>query len=259
MPLSPRLRGALERLDSQPALLSAVKALRERLPGDEQFGDPLSTAGERTLAYLAHGVAVLTPIDRKSALSELGLTGLQLWQSLSERTGRGRGDLNLALLYADIVDFSSLALVAGDDVAVALLGAVGNALEAVVNEHRGRIVRQMGDGVIATFLNTEEAVETALEAQDVVAEIEVAGYRPRLRTGVHFGRPRRLGGEYVGVELSTVAAIGDGARPGQVLVSAAALAQLDPAFHDLRIGRRKRLRSSEAPPELQVAVVRRSG
>ena len=40
-----RLRGAAVRLDSQPTLLAAAKRLRTRLPGDERFGDPLSTAG----------------------------------------------------------------------------------------------------------------------------------------------------------------------------------------------------------------------
>ena len=40
-----RLRGAAVKLDSQPALLAAAKRLRTRLPGDERFGDPLSTAG----------------------------------------------------------------------------------------------------------------------------------------------------------------------------------------------------------------------
>jgi hypothetical protein len=42
-----------------------------------------------------------------------------------------------------------------------------------------------------------------------------------------------------------------------VLVSAPALSQLDPAFHGLTIGRRKRLRSADVPDELQVATVRR--
>jgi adenylate cyclase len=79
-----------------------------------------------------------------------------------------------------------------------------------------------------------------------------------MRLGVHWGRPRRLGGEFVGTDVSVLAAIGAAARPGQVLVSGPALAQLDPALHDLRFGRRKRLRSAEAPAAMQVAVVRRS-
>jgi adenylate cyclase len=252
------VREALERLDSQPALLMALRSLRRRLPGDPHFGDEMSTAGETTLAYLAHGVSVLAP-QRDSLASEIGLAGLQLWQSLSEATGRGRGDLDLALLYADIVDFSSWALETGDAAAITLLGAVGTAMEVSVKGRGGRIVRRMGDGIIATFVAAQAAVDAALDLQAAVAEIEIAGYRPQIRTGVHWGRPRRLAHEYVGADVSIVGAIGDGAKPGQVLVSGAALSQLDPAFHQLRIGRRRRLRSEEAPPELQVAVVRRPG
>ena len=40
-----RLRGAATRLDSEPSLISAARRFRKRLPGDEKFGDPLSTAG----------------------------------------------------------------------------------------------------------------------------------------------------------------------------------------------------------------------
>ncbi|MBO0769726.1 MAG: adenylate/guanylate cyclase domain-containing protein [Solirubrobacterales bacterium] len=235
----------------------ALRSLRQRLPGDPQFGDPLSTAGERTLAYLASGVVALQPEERESLVSELSLTGLQMWQRLSEATGRGRGDVDLALLYADIVGFSSMTLAAGDDVATELIRTVYASADAIVERHGGRIVRRMGDGAIATFVSAQAATYAALECQEVVDQLDVAGVRPRIRAGVHWGRPRRLGGEYVGVDIGIVAAVGEGARPGQVLVSSAALNQLDPAFHDLRIGRRKRLRSPEVPPALQVAVVRR--
>jgi adenylate cyclase len=250
------MKGALGSLNRQPTLLAALRQLRRRLPGDPEFGDPLSTAGEPTLAYLVQGVAVLSP-QRDSVVSEVGLTGLQLWQSLAERSGRGRGDVELALLYADIVDSSSFALAAGDAVSVELLREVAVVIERCVEARGGRIVRRLGDGIIASFVSALTAVEAALDIEDAVADIEVGGHRPRLRLAVHWGRPRRLGGEFVGTDLTILAAIGSAARPGQVLVSGPALAQLDPAFHALRIGRRKRLRSEAVPAALHVAVVRR--
>jgi adenylate cyclase len=251
-----RIRTALSSFNRQPALLRTLRQLRRRLPGDPEFGDALSTAGEPTLAYLVQGVSVLSP-QRDTVVSEVGLTGLQLWQSLAERAGRGRGDVELALLYADIVDSSSIALDAGDQVSVELLRTVARTIERCVEERGGRIVRRLGDGVIASFVSALTAVEAALDIQEAVLGIEVGGHRPRLRLGVHWGRPRRLGGEFVGTDLTVLAAIGSAARPGQVLASATALAQLDPAVHALKIGRRKRLRSDAAPPALQVAVVRR--
>ncbi|HET9074150.1 MAG TPA: adenylate/guanylate cyclase domain-containing protein [Solirubrobacteraceae bacterium] len=257
MPLLARIRGALGSLNRQPTLLGAVRQLRHRLPGDPEFGDLTSTAGEPTLAYLVQGVNVLSP-EGASLVSEVSLTGLQLWQSLAERNGRGRGPVELALLYADVVDSSSFTLAAGDATAVELLSLVALTVERCVEERGGRIVRRLGDGIIASFVSALAATEAALDVQDALLGIAVQGHSVQMRLGVHWGRPRRLRGEFVGTDVSVLGAIGSAARPGQVLVSAPALAQLDPAFHDLKIGRRKRLRSEDAPAALQVAVVRRA-
>jgi len=50
---------------------------------------------------------------------------------------------------------------------------------------------------MATFLSGEAAVTAALDAQDAVGGIEVDGYSPRMRAGIHWGRPRKLGGDYL--------------------------------------------------------------
>ncbi|HEY6783073.1 MAG TPA: adenylate/guanylate cyclase domain-containing protein, partial [Candidatus Dormibacteraeota bacterium] len=115
-----RLRGAVRRVDTQPTLLAAARRLRRRLPGDERFGDPLSTAGETAVQVVARGVSALRP-ERESLVGELGMAGLQIWQSVSEAAGRGRGELEMALLFTDLVGFSSWALKAGDAPALELL------------------------------------------------------------------------------------------------------------------------------------------
>src|SRR5690349_17124558 len=56
-----RLRGAATRLDTQPTLLAATRRLRRSLPGDEKFGDPLSTAGMTAVETIARGVSSLQP------------------------------------------------------------------------------------------------------------------------------------------------------------------------------------------------------
>jgi adenylate cyclase len=249
-----RLRRAAERLDTQPALLAAARRLRRRLPGDEKFGDPLSTAGRTPVQVLARGVSALRP-DPESVAKEVGLAGLQLWQSLSEAAGRGRGDIEMALLFTDLVGFSSWALKAGDAAALELLREVGTAVEAAVLAHEGRIVKRLGDGVMATFLSAKEAVDAALDAQEAVRGIELDGYRPRMRAGVHWGRPRRLGGDYLGVDVNVAARVADAARPEQVLVSDAVLERIDQDA--LRIGRAKRLKADGAPRDLQVVRVSR--
>jgi class 3 adenylate cyclase len=186
---------------------------------------------------------------------ELGLSALQIWQSLSEATGRGRGDLEMALMFTDLVGFSGWALRAGDAAVLELLREVGAAVEAVIGRHEGRIVKRLGDGLMATFLTADAALEAALDAQDSVRDIEVDGYVPRMRAGVHWGRPRKLGGDYLGVDVNVAARITDAAKAGQVLVSDALLAQIERGT--VRAGRTKRLRADGAPSDLRVAQVSR--
>ncbi len=249
-----RVRQAALRLDTAPGLLAAVRRLRARLPGDERFGDPLSTAGVTPVEVVARGVSAMQP-ERESLVQELGLTGLQLWQSLSEATGRGRGDVDMALLFTDLVGFSSWALRAGDESTLRLLREVGLVVEGAVLDHDGRIVKRLGDGLMASFVSAQSAVEAALAAQEAIADVEVDGYRPKLRAGVHWGCPRKLGGDYLGVDVNIAARVGDAAKAEQVLASETVLARLDP--EEFKAGRRRRLKAEGAPRELQVASVSR--
>ncbi len=252
-----RLRRLASQVDSQPTLLTAAQRLRRRLPGDEKFGDPMSTAGVQPVEVVARRVSALQP-ERRSVLQELGLGALQVWQSLSEATGRGHGELPMAVLFTDLVGFSSWALQAGDEPALEMLREVGSSVESAVLRHRGRIVKRLGDGVMATFLSAAHGVDAALDARAAVGELDIAGYRPRLRAGLHWGSPRRLGGDYLGVDVNVAARVADAAKGDQVLVSDVLLAQLgDDEIAALRTGRAKRLRADGAPRDLRVVSISR--
>ncbi len=249
-----RLRRFAVGVDTQPRLLTAAERLRRSLPGDERFGDALSTAGTHPAEIVARGVSALQP-DRRSVSQELGLAGLQVWQSLSEATGRGRGDQELAILFTDLVGFSSWALRAGDAATLELLRRVGTALEAAVAGRDGRIVKRLGDGIMATFLAPRPAVDAALDAQDAIAGIDLDGHTPRMRAGIHWGSPRKLGGDYLGVDVNVAARVGAAAKADQVLVSDPLLARLE--LGDLQAGRAKRLRAEGAPRDLTVVSISR--
>jgi adenylate cyclase len=86
-----------------------------------------------------------------------------------------------------------------------------------------------------------------------LAEISVAGHTPSMRAGVHCGRPRKLGGEYLGVDVNVAARVGAAAGGAEVLVSQPAAERLDPETFD--VGRAKRLKAPGAPRELRVSSV----
>lgn len=250
-----RLRAAAITVDSKPGLLAFARRMRQRLPGDERFGDPLSTAGETPVQVIARSVSALQPA-RESVVKELGLTGLQIWQALSEASGRGMGDREMAVLFTDLVGFSVWALEAGDAAAVELLREVGMAVEAAIQGRDGRIVKRLGDGLMAVFYTAQEAVDAALDAQDALAHVAVNGYRPRMRAGVHWGRPRKLGSDYLGVDVNIAARVAETAKADQVVVSDRALEQVN--LDSLTTSRPKRLRAQGAPRELRCVTVRRS-
>ena len=250
-----RIRAAAIRLDSTPAVVRVVEGLRRRLPGDQRFGDALSTEERKPVSLLARGVSALEP-DRPSAAHELGLGALQVWQALSRASGRGAGDRGLAMLFTDLVDFSKWALEVGDAPAIELLREVGGVLDRAVTDHRGAVVKRLGDGLMAVFDDAPAAVEAALDGLDGVAAIEVAGYSPRMRCGVHWGKPRRLGGDYLGVDVNVAARVVSAAKGQQLLVSAPACELLEDGRYEL--GRAKRLREKGTPTELRVRSVSRS-
>lgn len=185
-----------------------------------------------------------------SVARELGLTAVQLWQSLAEAQGRGRGEAELAILFTDLVDFSSWALEAGDEAVIELLGEVSAKSEGPVTDHRGEVVKRLGDGLMAVFTDAGAAAAAAHEAMDAVARLDCRGYSPTLRAGLHLGRPRRIGGDYLGVDVNVAARVADAASGGELLVSDAALAQLEGAAFESK--RKRRFKAKGAPKDLEV-------
>ena len=247
-----RLRDWIRKGDSAPRLLLAVRFARELLPGDSELGDPLSTAGGEAPHLLARSVAEAGARE-PSVARELGLGALQVWQALSEAQGRGRGEEDVAILFLDLVGFSAWALQAGDEAAVTLLRDFGRITDGAVVERGGRVVKRLGDGAMAVFADAGAAVETARHACREVATMDVDGYEPALRAGLHVGRPRHLGGDYLGVAVNVAARVAEAAKAGEVLISETARERLPPDAYPLR--KRRRFRAKGAPDDLAVYAV----
>jgi adenylate cyclase len=249
------VRQTAAKLDRSPALLKALERLRRRLPGDPHFGDPLSTADRSAAALVAREVAGMDP-GRPSVVQELGMSALQLWQVLSVGVKGGTEEREVAILFTDLVGFSSWALKAGDELAVQLLRETSAVLEEAVCAHEGRVIKRLGDGLMATFAHPADAVGAALDAIDALASVEVGGYHPRMRAGVHWGRPTKVGADYLGIDVNVAARVADEAKGEQLLVSDAAFALLETGA--LKVGRARRLRAKGAPSDLRVRRVQRA-
>jgi len=107
---------------------------------------------------------------------------------------------------------------------------------------------------MAAFEDPAGAVAAALEARDSIAEVEVNGYRPQMRAGIHIGRPRQLGGDYLGTDVNIAARVADAASGGEVLVSDSVRERLDESSLKLK---RRRFKAKGAPSDLSVYTVQR--
>ena len=244
-----RLGRLLQRVDSDHRLVKLLRLGRSRLPGDERYGDPLSLTGDQAPAVLGRRLSALTA-EQPGALREVGMSALQVWQGLSEAQGRGRGDRELAIVFTDLADFSTWALDAGDNQAVALLREVGCAIEPEICSRGGEIVKRLGDGLMAVFEDSGRAIEAAHASAQALEGVQVDGHCPRLRAGVHAGRPRRIGGDYFGVDVNIAARVAEAAGPGEVLVSEAVHERVE--ADTVQLKRRWRFSAKGAPKGLKV-------
>jgi adenylate cyclase len=246
-----------QKLSTDPRLLKVAKGLRKILPGDSQFGeDPLSTAGDTQSQVLGRRLAEATA-ERPTLLREAGLSALQVLDAFAQTAGRIPVKADLTIAFTDLVDFSKWSLKAGDDAAVDLLRQVSVAIEPPVGAHTGKVVKRLGDGMMAVFAGPTDALAAIQEAQARLAEVDVGGYRPRLRAGMHVGRPERVGNDYFGVDVNTAARIAAAASANEILVSDRVLAELDSG--SVRARRKLLFRAKGVPGEVKVYAVSTTG
>jgi adenylate cyclase len=249
-----RLAGTARRLNRSPKLLNAARRTREWALGEGQIDHGLSGVRGRPVDVAFRQLAALRA-EEPGVTGELGAAVLQSWQRLAEAQGRGRGEVDVVVLFTDLVSFSEWTLEAGDELAVQLLREVGEAIEPPILARRGEVVKRLGDGLMAVFRDASSATEAAFDASDRLASVSVEGHRPRLRTGIHLGRPRKVGRDYLGVDVNIAARLAESAQPDEVLVSEPTLRALDPGSVSAT---RRQFHARGAPADLVAHAVRRS-
>lgn len=213
--------GWLRATNHSPDVIAFLRRARRALPGDPEFGDPLSAAGVGGPRAAARAADRL--LDRDAASREVSLGALQVWQAITERVSGKPANDEVTLVFTDLVGFSDWSLAAGDDATLRLLRRVTQKMEPPLLAAGGRIVKRMGDGSMAVFGEPGTAVAAVVHALDAVKGVEVEGYRPRVRVGVHTGRPQRIGSDWLGVDVNIAARVMERATRGGLVISQATL------------------------------------
>jgi adenylate cyclase len=128
-----------------------------------------------------------------------------------------------AILAADVVDYSRLM---GEDQGrtLAALRQLRNELFGpIVAEHKGTIVKSMGDGWIVEFPSISDGVACAIRIQDGLSEHEII----HLRIGIHTGEVTFEADDVFGDGVNVAARLESLAPPGQILISDNAYQSLD--------------------------------
>ncbi|HUG47084.1 MAG TPA: adenylate/guanylate cyclase domain-containing protein [Candidatus Limnocylindria bacterium] len=159
----------------------------------------------------------------------------------------------ITFLLSDMEGSTELLAELGEDYA-GLLADLRRLLRRRMRQHGGREVDARADEFLAAFERPQAALHAALAIQLAIGEASwPAGVRPRLRMGIHSGRPTLTSEGYVGLAVHAVARVCSAAHGGQVIVSgatAAALAEQLPEGLSLSSLGEHRLRGLPNPIEL---------
>ena len=144
-----------------------------------------------------------------------------------------------AILAVDVAGYSRL-MGKDEEGTLAALRAVRRELgDPKIAEHRGRIVKTTGDGLLVEFASVVDAVRCAVEMQrEMIARTAIpAERRIEFRMGINVGDIIIEDGDIFGDGVNIAARLEALAEPGGICLSAAAHEQvrdrLDIAFDDL--------------------------
>jgi class 3 adenylate cyclase/TolB-like protein len=135
-----------------------------------------------------------------------------------------------AILAADVVGYSRL--VERDEAGTVerLKAHRKTFIEPLVAEHRGRIVKLMGDGALCEFGSVVDAVQCAVLVQQGMAEREMdtpENQRIRFRIGINLGDVILEDGDLYGDGVNIAARLEGLAEPGGILISGTAYDQIE--------------------------------
>ena len=118
------------------------------------------------------------------------------------------------VLFTDIVDSTAQVATLGDKAWTEVRGQHDQIVRANLGRFRGREIKTMGDGFLATFDGPARGVRCA--------EAIAAGVRPlgiEVRAGLHTGEVTFEGDDIAGLGVAIGARVGAKAGPNEVLVS----------------------------------------
>ena len=119
-----------------------------------------------------------------------------------------------AIMFTDIVGYTSL-MGKDEQKAFSLLEKNRQIQRPLMENHNGRWLKEIGDGVLASFESVSDAVYAAIEIQEACNKEEDL----KLRIGIHLGEVVFNGSDVFGDGVNIASRLESVASPGEILIS----------------------------------------
>jgi adenylate cyclase len=142
-------------------------------------------------------------------------------------------DIELAILFADVVGSTRLYELMGDQRARDMVSICIEVMRSATEQRHGTVIKTMGDEVMATFPSADEALNAAAQMQQQIsnhAQLKVDGQPVAIRIGCHFGSVVLESRDVFGSAVHTANRMTSQAKAGQIITTAATVEHLSPEW-----------------------------
>jgi class 3 adenylate cyclase len=133
-------------------------------------------------------------------------------------------DIELAVLFADVVGSTELYRLLGDLHARDIVGTCIDVMSVATQQHQGTVIKTIGDEVMATFPSADDALNAAAQMHQQTAshaQLKTQSRPVAIRIGCHVGPVVLEAGDVFGATVHIAKRVTDEAKGAQVLTTAA--------------------------------------
>lgn len=138
------------------------------------------------------------------------------------------------VLFADLVGSTQLYERVGDTSAFRLVDQSIQAMQTIINEKYGRVIKHTGDGLMAIFTVADNAAETAIGMHGMLRDLpHGSGQRLAVRVGFHFGPVIENNDDIFGETVNFASRLMELASPGRAITTAETVVRLTPDWRNM--------------------------
>lgn len=142
-------------------------------------------------------------------------------------------DIELAILFADVVGSTHIYEVMGDLRARDIVLTCVDIMRTATETHEGTVIKTIGDEIMATFPSADSALNAASQMQHEIrsrADLKVGEQSVAIRIGCHFGPVVLENRDIFGAAVHTANRMTSQAKAGQIMITGATAQRLAPEW-----------------------------